>query len=346
MKLGIERWQGAAGVLGVVVAAGCGGAGGEPATPAAAGANGSAASGEAGAAGSGAAATASAQPAAASKKRATLRFELGGDDFPAPLVDVIVSGHPATMIVDTGATHQVIATWVAEQVGQTAASSDVGLDHAGKRLTLGRLVGGTIAVSGWGAIDASNAVVTKVPAPLQKRGIGGVLSPQALASDEAAVVLDFRRGQMTAAPLADALRALESEAGSAIEGEVRSCGPGGGALLFVRASVAGMEVDAQLDTGATETTVRATSETGARLWAKAKAEATAIAASGVFTVPVVEGARVKVGALEVDTNVGLVTKDARPVCPNDTLLGMDVLRRCVIVIGAKVVAARCSAPPA
>ncbi len=281
MKLGIEGWQGAAGVLGLVVAAGCGGAAGEPATPA--GANSGAASGEAGPA---ATVTPGAQPAAASKRRATLRFELGEDDFPAPLVDVVVSGHPATMIVDTGATHQVIATWVAEQVGQTAASGDVGLDHAGKRLTLGKLVGATIAVSGWGAIDATNAVVTKVPAPLQKRGIGGVLSPQALASDEAAVVLDFRRGHMTAAPLADALRALESEPGAAITGEVRSCGPGGGALLFVRASVAGVEVDAQIDTGATETTVRATSETGSRLLSRAKAETTAIAASGVFTVPV------------------------------------------------------------
>ena len=106
------------------------------------------------------------------------------------------------------------------------------------------------------SIDATSAVVVPIPAPLQKLGIGGVLSPQALATDERAVVLDFRKGQMSDARLADALRMLEAEPGTALAGEVRSCGPGGGALPFLRANVGGADVEAQVDTGASQTTVR------------------------------------------------------------------------------------------
>jgi hypothetical protein len=32
------------------------------------------------------------------------------------------------------------------------------------------------------------------------------------------------------------------------------------------------------------------------------------------------------------------------VCPNDALLGMDVLRRCVIVLGTAALAGKCSGP--
>ena len=277
-------------------------------------------------------------------RRASLRFELGDSDFPAPLVDVVVSGQPTTMIVDTGATHQVVGGWVAAQIGPTAATNDVGIDHAGKTLALTKLPGATIVVSGWGPIDASDAVVLPIPAALQRQGIGGVLSPQAIATEDRAVVLDFRRGTMTDAVLGDALRTLEKEPGAAIEGEVRSCGAGNGALVFVRASIAGVEVDAQLDTGATETTVRAGSEVGTRMRPGAKGTSTAVAASGVMRVQTVDGARVKVGALEVETTVGLVPKEARAVCPSDALLGMDVLRRCQIVMSSKVMKARCSAP--
>lgn len=292
-----------------------------------------------------AAPAASSAPAASPARRAALRFDLDGDDFPSPLVDVIVSGQPTTMIVDTGATHQVVASWVAEQVGPTKASAgDVGLDHAGKTLSLARLPDAKIAVSGWGPIDASNAVVVALPDVLKRRGIGGVLSPHALAAEGRAVVLDLRKGTMTDAPLDDAVRALDAEPGERVDGEVKSCGPGGGALPYVRATVGGTAVEAQIDTGATQTTVRAGSEAAKGLAGRAKGASSAVVASGTVSAATAEGTRVKLGALEVETDVALVPKTARPACPNDAQLGMDVLRRCVLVLGTSSLAGKCSGP--
>lgn len=291
---------------------------------------------------------ASAGPAApqAPGKRAALRFDVEGDDFPSPLVDVIVSGQPTTMLVDTGATHQVVGRWVAEQIGPvTQDANDVGIDHAGKALPIARLEGAQIVVSGWGPIDASEAVVVAIPGPLERRGIGGVLSPQALAAEGRAVVLDFRRGTMTEAAWGDAMRGLDAEAGAAAYGEVKSCGPGGGALAYVQVAIGGTEVLAQLDTGATQTTVRAASAAGAALAKRAKGASSAIAASGTYTVATAEGTRVALGELAMDVDVALVPKAARTGCTNDAQIGMDVLRRCVIVLGPSAVATKCSPPP-
>src|SRR5689334_1783633 len=52
---------------------------------------------------------------AAPAKRSTLRYDVNGDAFPSPLVDVVVGGHPTTMLVDTGASHHVLASWLARQ---------------------------------------------------------------------------------------------------------------------------------------------------------------------------------------------------------------------------------------
>src|SRR5262245_46626938 len=113
--------------------------------------------------------TASAAPIAA-PRRASLRFDLQGDDFPSPLVDVVVSGTPTTMIVDTGATHPVVASWIAAQIGSAKATNVSGLDHTGKAIALSKLDGATLIVSGWGPVDSASMFVIQVPPALQKRG--------------------------------------------------------------------------------------------------------------------------------------------------------------------------------
>lgn len=283
--------------------------------------------------------------AGAPARRAALRFELGDDDFPSPMVDVVVSGQPTAMLVDTGATHQVIGAWVAEQIGPvTRSPGDVGVDHAGKALAISRLPGAQIVISGWGPIDASQALVVPLPGVLSRRGLGGVLSPQALASEGRAVVLDLRRRTMTEVEIGAALRALDAEPGAAVFGEVKRCGRGGGALPYVGVEIEGASALAQLDTGATQTTARAGSDVGLALAKRANGASTAVTASGALTVAAAEDTQVKLGDLEITTDVAIVPKEARTACPNDALLGMDVLRRCVIVLGASAVAVKCEAP--
>lgn len=289
-------------------------------------------------------ATASAEaPPAPKQKRAKLRFDVNGEDFGAPLVDVLVAGQPTTVIVDTGATHHVVASWVAAQVGPTKKSATTGLDHAGQSVALQHLEGADIQISGWGPIGANGILVAALPAQFQKQGIGGAIAVQALVAEGRAVVLDLRKGTMFDSALDEALRSLESEAGSPVAGDVRACG-NGGSLPFVRATIGGGDLDAQVDTGATNTTVRAASPAGIRLKPLAKTASAAYAASGLFTVPSVAGAHVKVGALDVETTIDLVKRDPRPDCPNDAFVGMDLLRRCTLVFGQKQWAARCDPP--
>lgn len=287
--------------------------------------------------------TAAPEVAAPPKKVAKLRFDIDGEDSGIPLVDVVVGGQPTTLIVDTGATHHVIASWVAGQIGGTTTSAGNGMDHAGKSIALTQLEGVDIVVSGWGSAGANGTLVAPLPPGLQSQGIGGVLSPQALAKDGRAVVLDLRKGTMTEAAYDDAIRALAGEPGSSFTGDVRDCGTNG-TLTFVRATIAGVAVEAQVDTGATHTTVSAGSEAGKKLKPLAKGKTTAFAASGMFTVPSVERARVQAGSLDAETTVDLVKRDARQACPNEAYLGTDLLRSCTLVLGPKELAAKCAPP--
>ena len=280
---------------------------------------------------------------AAPKRLAKVRFDVGGEDFGVPLVDVVVGGHPTSLMVDTGATHHVIGSWVAAQLGKTTTTGTAGLDHAGKSLSLSQMVGAEIVVSGWGALGVNTVLVATLPPVLQAQGVGGVLSPLAMRSEGRAVVLDMRRGTLSEMGSEDALKGLESQPGEGFSGEVLDCG-NGGSLAFVKATIGGVAVEAQLDTGATNTTVRAAADVGVKLKPLAKGKNSAYAASGIFTVPSVETASVQVGGVTVETSVDLVSRDPRTPCTNDAHIGMDVLRRCTIVMAEKTFAAKCDKP--
>ncbi|MFO0591441.1 MAG: aspartyl protease family protein [Polyangiaceae bacterium] len=273
-------------------------------------------------------------------KRAKVRFEANGEDFGAPLVDALVGGQPTTLMLDTGATHHVVASWVAAEVGPTRDSAIQGLDHAGQSVALKELPNGEITISGWGPIGAGSPLVAALPIEFQKSGVGGLLAVQALVGEGRAVTLDMRTGALTEGPEGEAMAAVEKLGGAAITGSIRTCA-NGASLPFVRVTIGGGEIDAQLDTGATNTTVRAASPAGVKLKPLAKTASTAFAASGMFTVPSVKGAHVQVGALDVETTIDLVKRDPRPDCPNDAFVGIDVLRRCALVFGKKTLAGRC-----
>ena len=276
-------------------------------------------------------------------KMAKVRFDANGEDFGAPLVDALVGGQPTSLMLDTGATHHVVASWVAAQVGPTKDSAIKGLDHAGQTVALQELPNAEISISGWGAIGAGSPLVAALPMEFQRSGVGGLLAVQALVADGRAVVLDLRKGTLTEGPLDDVTREVEGMGGALIRGEIRTCA-NGASLPFVKATIGGAEIDAQLDTGASNTTVRAASKTGVALKPLAKSASTAFAASGMFTVPSVKGARVMVGALDVETTVDLVKRDPREDCPNDAFVGIDVLRKCTLVFGKKALVARCDPP--
>ena len=61
-------------------------------------------------------------------------------------------------------------------------------------------------IEGWGELPDEPMLVTDVPDAVTRLGIGAFLSPQQLASDDFAVVLDFQKSEMRQMHKGEAIR--------------------------------------------------------------------------------------------------------------------------------------------
>ncbi|WP_437787544.1 retropepsin-like aspartic protease [Sorangium sp. So ce1097] len=283
------------------------------------------------------AALAGAGPAAPTKpaeRRASLQFQIGDRPFPSPLIDAVVAGQPAVLMVDTGASHHVLARWLADELSlPLSTAGDVAVDHAGRPLPVLRIDNGRLALSGWGRVDVPALLVVPVPDVLRRIGIGGVIAPQALASPGRAVVLDLRDGRMAEAPRDEAARALRARFGDAAVAELARCGgPNQGSELTAKASVEGIAVTLKIDSGASQSSLFAVSPAGKKLSRRATGDRSAYAASGKHTVPVLSGARLRLAGFDAAADIDFLPGERRAACPSDGFAGMDVLRTCVLVL--------------
>ncbi|AUX39463.1 hypothetical protein SOCE26_008550 [Sorangium cellulosum] len=285
-------------------------------------------------------------PAAAAARRASLQFELNDRPFPSPLLDAVVSGQPTALIVDTGASHHVLARWLAEELDlPLSTAGDVGVDHAGRSVSISRVENAKVALAGWGTVETPALLVVPVPDILQRIGIGGFLAPQALAAPGRAVVLDLRSGQMTEAPRDEAARSLRSRFGEATIAELGRCGgPNQGLELTARANIEGLAVTLKVDSGASQSSLLAASTAGKRLSHRARGGRSAYAASGKHTVPVLSGVRLQLAGLDAAADIDLLPGEPRATCPTDGFVGMDVLRACVLLLADDGGLAACAPP--
>jgi hypothetical protein len=251
------------------------------------------------------------------------------------------------MIVDTGATHHVIADWLAKELSlSVTASGDKATDHTGKAVDVGRVENVSLSISGWGAVNPPLILVTPLPPVLRKLGIGGVLSPQLLAPAGHATLLDLRGRSMSDEPEDLAVRHAEEQSGGATAfSSARACGGAtAGLVLLAQAVVEGEPAWLKLDSGASASSLFAPSAAGKKVLARGKGKGgEAYAAGGKFSTMTVPGAKVILGGLErvVDISVEALAPPAS--CPSDGFLGMDVLRSCVLVLRGEKTLGRCFA---
>nr|WP_231864664.1 retropepsin-like aspartic protease [Sorangium cellulosum] len=285
-----------------------------------------------------------AAPAAGPERRASLQYHLDDRAFPSPLIDAVVAGHPAVLIVDTGASHHVLARWLADELAlPLSTAGDVAVDNTGRPLAVSRLENASLALSGWGRVEVSALLVVRMPDVLQRIGIGGIVAPQELAGPGRAVVLDLREGRMTEAPRDEAARALRARFGEAAIVELARCGgPNQGSELTARASVEGIDVTLKIDSGASQSSLFAVSPAGKRLSRRATGARSAYAASGRHTVPVLSGARLRMAGFDAAAELDLLPGERRATCPSDGFAGMDVLRTCVLVLAEDGGVAACA----
>jgi hypothetical protein len=295
----------------------------------------------------GAQTAAQAEPTAPARaRRAVLQFELRERPFPSPLIDAVVGGQPATLLVDTGATHHFMARWLADELSlPLSTAGDVGIDLAGRSVQVSRIDHPGLTLAGWGVVDAPTLLVVPVPDVLQELGIGGFVAPQTLPARGRAVVLDLRAGEMAEALRDDAVRTLTSAFGASALAELRACGgPTRGLELHASATVEGIAVTLKIDSGATQSSLFAASPAGPRLAPRAAGGRSAYAASGKQTVPVLSGVRVRLGGFDASADVDLLPGAPRTTCSTDGIAGMDILRTCVLVLAEDGGVAACAQP--
>jgi predicted aspartyl protease len=279
---------------------------------------------------------------------AQLKFELRGRYFPLPLVHGTIGGVPVWMLVDTGANSHVIASWIAKKAGLALKPlGDVGTDHAGRAVTTYSVEHPNIAIDEWGKLADGPMLVTDIPEPIEKLGIGAFVSPQWLGSEADGVVLDFVSKEIRSSPFDDAVKSIEARGKPLAPKGGRICEDTGSAikgLAFVLpAVVEGSTVDLLVDTGAHRTDLLTTAKVGRKLAPRSVPNREQMyAASGLVQTRRVKGAQIKVGDWAITTDIDLVPGIADPICPRDGVVSMDVLKSCVLVLGRKQMVGRCA----
>ena len=281
-------------------------------------------------------------------RRVALKFELNGRKFPLPLVHGSIAGLSVWMLIDTGANSHVIASWVARKAGLSMRPlGDVGSDHTGRAVSAYTVEHPAVSIDDWGALNDGPMLVTDVPEPIERIGIGAFISPQWLAAAGDALVLDLANREMRTAGWGEASEALDARPGQELAPRgVRLCRDDASAikgLAFVlRASVDGHGVDLLLDTGAHRTDLLSTSQAARLLAPRATPNREQMyAASGLVKTSLVHAADVRIGDWSLTSDVDLVPGVADPVCPRDGVVSMDALQSCTLLLGRDRVRGRC-----
>ena len=108
-----------------------------------------------------------------------------------PLVQARIGDTTTLLIIDSGATEPVFTAALARAIGAKLQPAEPGTDHAGQSVPSWSMTENAILNLGGRALTLDSPVVIEGPAPFERWGIGGFLSPQAL-HPTATVVIDLR----------------------------------------------------------------------------------------------------------------------------------------------------------
>ncbi len=282
-------------------------------------------------------------------RRVDLEFAIGDKPFPLPLVHGTVAGVPTLILIDTGANAHIIAGWLARKAQLTTrAFGDTGVDHSGHSIETRRAAHPQMHVDNWGDLPDEPMLVTDVPDAVRHLGIGAFLSPQQLATDDASIVLDFQKSEMRQLRKGET---PDATSGNALALDPpRVCvdkdSPLQGLAFVVRAQIEGHDADLLLDTGAHHSDLLMASKPAKALYSRSDPSHESVyAASGKVTPRTVHDAHIHVGALEVTRELDLIPGQEDDFCPRDGVLGMDVLKKCVLVLDRHTISGLCNSDP-
>ena len=264
---------------------------------------------------------------------------LAAAGFPSPLLSITIGGQRGVFLIDTGAGVHVIAKWFVEAAGLTATPTDMtvtGSTGTETRVDIVPEVSATI--DGGRKVVLADAVVTAFPPVFETHRIAGLISPQLLAVDDEDAILDLRRPRLL-------FQRSKARAIASPTDRGRACtnaeSPFRNRLYAINVVADGNQAELLLDTGATRTTLDASSAAARALEGRAVPGDSNQGVGGAIErlrrVPDVRLARGGSTA-PIELRIGNVHSQ----CGAEGLLGMDALRQCVLTLGPSRVEVKCA----
>lgn len=271
-------------------------------------------------------------------RQAPLVDRVDGAVLSIPLVRGSVRGIATWILVDTGASSHVVATWLARRAKLTTRDSgQEGADHAGRPVVTRLADAPRLAIDGIGVVEDRAVLTADVPELLERLGIGAFVSPQLLGQSGEHVVLDLDGATLRVlrGPPSQGARAGFRSLSPAIA-RGRTCAERAStppSLAFVlEGTVGGHRAALLLDTGSARTDLLSRSRAARALASRQRPSTGArYAASGRVQSKSVAHTEIALGQVTHVADIDVVQGESDAWCPRDGVVGMDVLERCVLV---------------
>ena len=263
--------------------------------------------------------------------------------FPSPLVKARIAAHEALFIVDSGASVNVLADWYAKVAKIPTTTATGAATGAGGKTTAvqtaHRLRGHW---SNGQAFTLKEAIVVAFPPIFETLHLAGLMSPQLLAPEGTAAVLDLKIPSLKFKLFARSMSDLHLSQPIKVPQQVCR-NPDSqfvNRLYLAPVATAGVTDLVQIDTGATKTIFSVDSniahaiETNSELGPRSEGLGGEVNGQRmVRNVQLLRGGK----TVALNPSIGAVTAP----CDAKGLLGMDALRSCLLVLGNSEMAFSC-----
>jgi predicted aspartyl protease len=277
-----------------------------------------------------------------------LRYEatLEALGFPSPMIRATVRGKPVWFIVDTGASVNTLASWLVSaahlEPRQTIATAT---GSTGVEKSVRLVTNEMIQLDGRRDLTLREAIVVEFPPIFAEQRIGGLLSPQLLAPEHAVSVLDLRVPTLRFEPFEVAVARLGHNR-PLISSDSRVCrnaeSPFENRKYAASVTVDGIGGVLLVDTGATSTLAAPGSRIAGALMDRAS-ESSSTRGVGGDVQRMRKAPNVTLERGGTAATIAVTIGGSAPPCGPDGLIGMDALRRCILVLGESAFAWSCQA---
>lgn len=262
---------------------------------------------------------------------------LSKEGFPSPILKATV-GSKATgyFLIDTGASSNVLASWYAKDLPKDKKSEMDVPDSTGHMVKI-TLVKSDLKIDSK-ILKGQTFLVTELPPDFEKNKIAGIISPKALSS---VIVLDLKTPQLS---VGDSVKGMQKAYKVELipRKQQTTCVAPTSSLYAIDVTVGQHATKLLVDSGSATTKIFLRSKIGQLL--KPTAQKTGKQASGISgnKVDLLELPSGPIRFADYQTTSSILLQDADGKgCPSDGLLGMDLLRHCILIMAKDDIGISC-----